>query len=34
MNPARLSLRSLRARIRPGESVVILWIVAAGITAL
>jgi hypothetical protein len=34
MNPARLSLRTLCARIRPGESAVILLIVAAGITAL
>ena len=34
MNPARLSLRTLRARMRRGESAVILLIVAAGITAL
>ena len=34
MNPARLSVRTLRARTRAAESAVILLIVAAGITAL
>jgi multidrug efflux system membrane fusion protein len=34
MNPARPALSSLRARIRPGESVAILWLVAACSTAL